>query len=104
VGVARRRRTDFAAAVDTLAHRCVEPLADHRQHRPVSDPAYDTAQQVPVRNRVEGVREIDIHHFTRSTVGDAEVDAPQRHLGVHVLAEAVLTAAGARTGHDIPEE
>jgi len=43
-----------------------------------------------VRNRVEVVRQISVHHFARSTLGDTEVDATQSHLGVHALAEAVL--------------
>jgi site-specific DNA recombinase len=90
VGVARERRADFAAAVHTLDHRCVEPLADRRQHRPVGDPSCDTAQKVTVRNRVEVVGQISVYNLTRSTVGNAEVDAPQRHLGVHARAEAIL--------------
>lgn len=90
IGVARHRRAALAAAVDTLDHRCVEPLADDRQHRPIGNPPRNAAQQVPVRDRVEVVREIGVHHFARSTLGDAEVDAAQRHLGVQALAEAVL--------------
>ncbi|GAB3460954.1 hypothetical protein GCM10027398_02490 [Azotobacter salinestris] len=41
-------------------------------------------------NRVEVVGEIRIHHFAGAALGDAEMDAPQRHLGVHAFAEAIL--------------
>lgn len=43
-----------------------------------------------MRDRVEVVREIGVHHFARPTIGDAEVDTAQRHLGAHAFAEAVL--------------
>jgi hypothetical protein len=73
-----------------LDHGGVEPASDDREDSTIGDTPCNTAHQVPVWNGVEVVREIGIDDFAGSTIGNAEVNASQRHVRVQLGAKAVL--------------
>jgi site-specific DNA recombinase len=85
-----RCRSATHALRRALDHGGVEPAAGNRENGAVGNTPSDTPHQVSVRNGVEVVREVGVDNFAGTTIGDAEVDAPQRHLRVQPWTKAVL--------------
>ena len=74
----------------TLDHRSIEPATDHHQHCTVRNSPRHTAHQITVGNGVEVVGQVSVDNFSRPTIGNAEMNASERHLRIKPSAKAVL--------------
>jgi len=87
------RGSTLLTVICPLNRRRTQPLLHHRQHLAIADSPADAPHQRPVRNRVEVVAEVSIHHFEQCPLGHVEVRPPDRHFRVHACPEAILLIA-----------